>query len=353
MQDLISMRDFTRQEAEAVLFEAEKMEALLKTPEKCSRILPNRLVANMFFEPSTRTSQSFQAASSRLGAKTLSFHPQSSSAAKGETFSDTIRMVDGYSDAIVLRHAHEGAARLAADISEHPVINAGDGGNQHPTQTLVDLYTIKKLKGKITGLKIALFGDLRHARTMHSLLFGLSMFGAEMMLISPPSLSMGAPSIREAERKFNAKITAVSIKDLPQADVLYVCRVQKERFEDPREAIAAEGAFRVSAKLLKSAKKDLAILHPLPKVSEIDPIVDDDPRAKYFGQAKNGVPVRMAVLTRCIIGKGAKKRGQGEVVRFSCRNASCILRLQPAPQGGILGADGVARCRYCEQPARG
>lgn len=346
------MRDFTKEDIGAIMREAERMDALLKKPIECGNILQNRLVANMFFEPSTRTNQSFQAASARLGAKTLQFYPQTSSIAKGENFSDTIRMADGYADAIILRHAFEGAARLAADISANPVINAGDGANQHPTQTLIDLYTIKKLKGRIFGLKVALFGDLRHARTMHSLLFGLSMFGAEILLISPPSLSMDNAYIKEAETRFKAKITAASTSDLSQADILYVCRVQKERFRSQKEAKSAERAFKVDEHLLHSLKEDLVILHPLPRVSEISPSVDSDPRAKYFDQAKNGVPVRMAVLASCILNKGPAKQVEGKSTHFSCKNKACILRVQPAPKEGVLGEDGVVRCSYCEQPAK-
>ncbi|MCX8174624.1 MAG: aspartate carbamoyltransferase [Candidatus Micrarchaeota archaeon] len=297
-KDLISIRDLSKGEVELFLSEAARMEKLLGMPG--CELLKGKVVANMFYEPSTRTNMSFQAATKRLGAKIMTFYPTTSSAAKGETLADTIRMIDGYADAIVLRHPLEGAARFAADLSEHPVINAGDGGNQHPTQTLIDLYSIKKLKGKIAGLNVSLLGDLKHARAMRSLLYGLGMFGAKVTLISPPALRMDEDIIEETKRKFGADVSQTASIDLSGCDVLYVCRIQKERFSDPYEAEKMQKEFRVDLELLSSAPKDLAILHPLPKVDEIPPEVDADPRAKYFEQAKNGVPVRMAVLKLCL-----------------------------------------------------
>jgi aspartate carbamoyltransferase catalytic subunit len=300
MHDLISIRDLEKKEIEAYLSEAAKMEKLLSGPK--SELLSGKVIANMFYEPSTRTNMSFQAAAKRLGAKLMTFYPQTSSVAKGESLGDTIRMIDGYVDAIVLRHPSEGAARFAADLAEHPVINAGDGGNQHPTQTLLDLYTIQKLKKKIGGLNVSLLGDLKHARSMRSLLYGLAMFGADVKLISPPSLRMDVEMIDEAKEKFSANVSQTSEINLKGCDVLYVCRIQKERFSDPYEAEKMQKEFRVDMDVLKTAERDLAILHPLPKVDEIPAEVDSDPRAKYFEQAKNGVPVRMAVLHHCIKG---------------------------------------------------
>jgi aspartate carbamoyltransferase catalytic subunit len=294
MHDLISIRDLEKKDVEAVLSEAAKMEKM--PTKKAGGLLRGKLVSTMFFEPSTRTNMSFQAAAKRLGAKLMTFYPSISSTAKGETLGDTIRMIDGYVDAIVLRHPYEGAARFAADLAEHPVINAGDGGNQHPTQTLLDLYTIKKLKGKIGGLKVSLLGDLKHARAMRSLLFGLGMFGAEVTLISPDELRMDEDIIRETKEKFGISVSQTSGMNLKGCEVLYVCRIQKERFQDQYEGEKMQREFRVDLSVLKSAGADLAILHPLPKVDEIPPEVDSDPRAKYFEQAKNGVPVRMAVL---------------------------------------------------------
>ena len=298
MRDLISIRDLERKDVDSFLSEATKMEKLIG---KQQSILSGKLVASMFFEPSTRTNMSFQAAAKRLGAKILAFHASASSAVKGETLADTIRMMDGYADAIVLRHPMEGAARFAADLAACPVINAGDGGNQHPTQTLIDLYTIKKLKGKIGGLNVTLLGDLKHARSMRSLLYGLAMFGSDVTLVSPPALRMDDDILAEVKEKFGNRPTQATEAELKGCDVLYVCRIQKERFSDSYEAERMQKEFRVDVEMLKGADARLSILHPLPKVDEIPPEVDADPRAKYFEQAKNGVPVRMAVLKKCML----------------------------------------------------
>ncbi|VVB98967.1 Aspartate carbamoyltransferase [uncultured archaeon] len=300
MGDLISIRDLEKKDIESYLSEAAKMEKLLG--KKQLTLLDGKLVANMFFEPSTRTNMSFQTAAKRLGAKVLSFHSNTSSSAKGETFSDTVHMIDGYADALVIRHPMEGAARFAADVASHPVINAGDGGNQHPTQTLIDLYTIKKLKGKIGGLNVTLLGDLKHARAMRSLLYGLSMFGANVTLTAPMALRMDEEVIAESVEKFGAKPKISSEISLRECDILYVCRIQKERFSDPYEAERMQKEFRVDTELLKGANREMAIMHPLPKIDEIPAEVDSTPFAKYFEQAKNGVPVRMAVLYKCIKG---------------------------------------------------
>ena len=300
MRDLISIRDLGKKEIDSFLSEAARMEKLLG--KKQLSLLSGKLVSNMFFEPSTRTNMSFQAAAKRLGAKVLTFHAGSSSSAKGESLADTIRMIDGYADALVIRHPAEGAARFAADIAEHPVINAGDGGNQHPTQTLIDLYTIRKLKGKIGSLNVTLLGDLKHARAMRSLLYGLSMYGAEVTLASPEQLRMDEEIISEVKEKFGARPAQTSKISLRGCDILYICRVQKERFSDQYEAERMQKEFRVNPSLLAGAKKGMAILHPLPKVDEIPPEVDGTTFAKYYGQAKNGVPVRMAVLKKCITG---------------------------------------------------
>jgi aspartate carbamoyltransferase catalytic subunit len=301
MHDLLSITDLDKKGILSILSEAGKMERALSRGKPPSP-LKGKIVANLFFEPSTRTNLSFQAAALRLGANALAFSSAGSSAAKGESFEDTVRMVDGYADCLVVRHPDAGSARAAAGIASHPVINAGDGGNQHPTQALTDLYTIMKLKGKIEGQSVTLMGDLKYARAMRSLLWGLSLFGADTTLVSPPQLRMDPGIVSEA-RKLGASIAEHEKPDLSACDVLYVCRIQKERFADPSEAKRMQGLFRVEPSVLCGAKKSMAILHPLPKVDEMPPAIDSDPRAKYFEQAKNGVPVRMAVLKRCILGK--------------------------------------------------
>jgi len=204
MRDLISIRDLTKKEMEQLLLDAAKMERALK--KGAPPLLKGKIVANLFFEHSTRTNLSFQAAAQRLGAGTLVFSSQASSVVKGESFADTIRMVDCYADCIVVRHPDAGSAFLAAEVASKPVINAGDGGNEHPTQTLIDLYTIRKLKGKIAGLRICLAGDLKHARAMRSLLYGLGMFGAKVTLIAPPGLEMDRSIVEEASEKYKMNV---------------------------------------------------------------------------------------------------------------------------------------------------
>jgi len=291
--DLISIRDLTKEDVEAYFKKTAEMEKNLASGKKP---VSNIVVANLFFEPSTRTSLSFQTAAKRLGADSVVYNASTGSTQKGETLKDTIRIIDGYADLIVIRHPLEGSARLAADVAVHPVINAGDGGNQHPTQTLIDLYTILKCKGKIDGLAVQLVGDLKHARAMRSLLYGLAMFGADVTLVAPKGLEMEKSVIDEVRERFGAKVSERSSLDLKSCDVLYVCRVQKERFSDPYEAEKVQKEFSLHEEDLKDVKKDLIILHPLPKIDEIPESVDRSPHAKYFEQAKYGVPVRMAIL---------------------------------------------------------
>lgn len=236
----------------------------------------------------------------RLGGNVIGFEDiQSTSIVKGETLVDTIKVVEKYCDLIVIRHAKEGAARLTAEISSKPVINAGDGANQHPTQTLLDLYTIKSLKGKIEGLNVALIGDLKYGRVMKSLAYGLAMFKTNLTLISPIGLEMPKEIVNDLVEKFDANIIQTDnlLSGVKNADVLYVCRIQKERFEDVYEAERIERNFRITPEAVKQSKEDMIILHSLPKVTEIDPRVDGMVNAKYYQQSYYGVPVRMALLS--------------------------------------------------------
>ncbi|MDD5096070.1 MAG: aspartate carbamoyltransferase [Candidatus ainarchaeum sp.] len=297
--DLISFRDLDKGTVEKIFGIAEDMDHQLerKKVEKLEGIM-----ATLFFEPSTRTKLSFQSSAERLGLQVVDFLADRSSLKKGESFTDTIRTVDGYCDVIAMRHPAEGAARMAAEVAEAPVLNGGDGANQHPTQTLLDLYTIRKLKGKIAGLNVHLVGDLKHARTMHSLVYGLGMFGAKVTMVAPKGLELEEHIIHEAEKKFNFKMESRGSIDLKDADVLYVCRVQEERFADKYEAAKVKKEFTISADYIKNGKKDLVIMHPLPKIDEIPPDVDAMPQAKYFEQAKNGIPVRMACIKMLLEG---------------------------------------------------
>jgi len=301
VKDLISIRDLEKKHIDLILKKSSQMEQALKTGKELNS-LKGKVVATLFFEPSTRTRLSFQSAAMRLGAKVLSFEDVgASSIVKGETFSDTIRMVDGYSDLIVVRHSKEGSARYAAQLAEHPVINGGDGGNQHPTQTLLDLYTIKRAKRKIEGLNVTLLGDLKHARTMRSLLYGLAMYGASIELVAPKGLEMNREVIKEVKEKFNANVTEKSTIQLSNTDVLYLCRIQKERFSDQYEAEKVQKEFRITGETIKGAKEDMIILHPLPKVDEVAPEVDRSKHAYYYEQARMGIPVRMAIMDAMVV----------------------------------------------------
>jgi aspartate carbamoyltransferase catalytic subunit len=288
--DLISLRDLDKGSIDGILDIAEKIHAGTHKPQL------KGILATLFFEPSTRTKLSFQSASMRSGMGYLDFQPEMSSLKKGESFGDTIRIVSGYADALAVRHPKEGAARLAADLSEKPVINAGDGANQHPTQTLIDLFSIRKNKGRISGLKVTLLGDLKYARAMRSLVYGLAMYGAKVTLVSPEGLGMDEDYLEEVGRSFDFKAAVKNEPEFSDADVLYVCRIQQERFADPYEAKRVTERFMIRKDDLKDAKEDLVILHPLPKINEIDPAIDAMKQAKYFEQAHYGVPVRQAVL---------------------------------------------------------
>lgn len=296
-RDVISIRDFSREDIEIVLHEARHIQ-----PEP--NLLRGRVMASLFFEPSTRTQLSFASACERLGGQVLGFSSaDASSRAKGETLADTIRMVEGYSDVIVLRHPLEGSARLAADIAQIPVINAGDGANQHPTQTLLDLFAIERFSGQIDGLSIGMVGDLRYGRTVHSLATALTRFRKiKLRLIAPPTLRMPPSVLRELEGRLEyEEQEELNLRGL---DVVYVTRIQKERFPDIEEYERVKGAYVIRAETVKQLKADAIILHPLPRVDEIHPEVDALPQAKYFEQAKGGVPVRMALLKLLLGGGG-------------------------------------------------
>ncbi len=296
-RDVISVRDFTRKELEELLSNAEEMERVYERGGDDR--LSGKILATLFFSPSTRTRLSFESAMHRLGGDVISLGgKEAASTAKGENLADTVRTVEHYCDVIVLRHPKEGAARLAAELTDVPVINAGDGANQHPTQTFLDLYTIMKEKGRIGGLRIGLLGDLKYGRTVHSLAYALALFGARIHLISPEELRMPSHILAELER-IGAKVEEHRDLEeiLPDLDVLYVTRIQREMFPDPEEFERVKGSYKVTRDLIEEhAQSDLAILHPLPRVDEIEPEVDELPQARYFDQVRNGVIVRMALL---------------------------------------------------------
>lgn len=288
--DLISIRDLGRKDIEGILDSSEAIFTGKKKPQRTGTL------ATMFFEPSTRTKLSFQSAALRNGMGYIDFQPEMSSLKKGESFSDTVRIVSGYADVLAVRHPKEGSARLAADLSGKPVINAGDGANQHPSQTLIDLFSIRKNKGRISGLNVTLLGDLKYARAMRSLVYGLAMFGCKVSLVSPEGLGLDDDYLEDVRKTFDFKAEIKNEPEFAEADVLYVCRIQQERFADPYEAKRMMEKFMVRKADLKDAKEDLIILHPLPKIGEIEPAIDGMKQAKYFEQAHFGIPVRQAIL---------------------------------------------------------
>lgn len=297
-KDIISIKDFSKKEINYIIEYAKKMVPYAKG-EKYKDILKGKVLSSLFFEPSTRTRLSFESSMNRLGGKVIGFSdPSGTSQKKGESLADTIRMADSYSDIIVIRHPQEGAARLAGEFAEAPVLNAGDGAGRHPTQCLLDLFTIHTEKKKIEKNNIVLLGDLKYGRTVHSLAYALALYGANLTFVSPASLRMPKEVINECtEMGVEPTQTSNLEKAVKDADVLYATRIQKERFPDAEEYNRVVGSYIINNNLLENAKKDLIIMHPLPRVTEIDPEVDKTPHALYFKQAFNGVPIRMALLS--------------------------------------------------------
>jgi aspartate carbamoyltransferase catalytic subunit len=293
-RDIISIKDFSRDEIDYIMKIAQAMEPIAT---QGSDMLKGKILATLFFEPSTRTRLSFEAAMHKLGGSTIGFaEAEIASVKKGENLADTVRTVENYADVIAVRHPLEGAARLAAEFAKVPIINGGSGAEEHPTQALLDLYTIMKEKGKIDGLKIALLGDLRYGRTVHSLAYAFSLYNIELYLISPESLKMRREVLETIKEKIPVTERTSLEKIVPLVDVLYVTRIQKERFPDPAEYIKVKGSHRIDMTTLSDAKKDLIILHPLPRVDEISPEVDNTRYARYFQQVWNGIVMRMALL---------------------------------------------------------
>jgi len=290
---IISIGDFDRDGIDRLLDHAGQ----IQKKKYDAHALDGRILAVLFFEPSTRTRLSFQSAMARLGGTSLSVGSvEACSMAKGETLADTVRVVSGYADAIVIRHPKEGAARLAAEFSTVPVINAGDGAGQHPSQTFLDLYTIRQSM-PLDGLDIALIGDLRYGRTAHSLASALSLYNARLHTICPKGLELPATLAAQLAAKGTEIIEHDNLEEIiPDMDVLYVTRIQRERFPDSASYFNVASSYRITPELLAGAKKRLIVLHPLPRVDEIDPRVDALPHARYFEQSRNGVPVRMAML---------------------------------------------------------
>jgi len=293
MNHIISIHDLNREQIDNLLSKAEKV----STEFSGKMPLHGKILSLLFFEPSTRTRMSFESAMLRLGGSCMNLGGvEVSSMAKGETLADTIRVVSGYADAIVLRHPKVGAARLASEFSDIPVINGGDGAGQHPSQTLIDLYTIKQSM-PLDHIEIGLLGDLMYGRTTHSLAYALTHYHATIHTISPKGLGL-PDSIKDNLKERGAEVIEHASIDeiISELDVLYVTRIQRERFPDPAKFFDVSSSYRITPQLLTDVKDHLAVLHPLPRVDEIDPAVDLLPCARYFDQARNGVNVRMAML---------------------------------------------------------
>ena len=298
MKHVVSIEDLDNKRIMGLLKRAKQLVPVAEGKKK-SKALDGKILATCFFEPSTRTRLSFESAMQRLGGTCIGFaDPKSTSTYKGETLSDAVRMISAYSDIMVLRHPQEGAAVLASEISDVPVINGGDGAGQHPTQTLLDLFTINDECGKIKNLRVGLLGDLRYGRTVHSLAEALSRFDNELHFISPDTLKMPDNVTSELKGSWKEHTRLDSV--LKNLDVLYVTRIQRERFPDREDYENVAGAYKIDLNTLRNAKSSLKILHPLPRVDEINPEVDDTKHAVYFKQAFNGVPVRMAILEALI-----------------------------------------------------
>jgi aspartate carbamoyltransferase catalytic subunit len=296
LENLISIHDLDRKTIDHILDTAAKMESVAV---ERSKDLNSKIMAVLFFEPSTRTRLSFESAMLRLGGSVLGFAEAGTSSAggKGETLADTIRTVERYADVIVIRHPLDGSARVAAEFSSIPVINAGSGAEEHPTQALLDLYSIKKMKGKIDGLSISLCGDLKYGRTVHSLGMGLCHYDVKIKLAAPQALRMKPAIIEQMKHSGVDVVECESVEDaVKDVDVVYTTRIQKERFPDIREYDKVRDRFRITVDDLKLMREDAIILHPLPRVDELDASIDDTPHAKYFDQVYNGVILRMAVL---------------------------------------------------------
>ena len=360
MRSLISILDFTTEELDQLIATAKDIAA---HPEKYWDSCKHKKLATLFFEPSTRTRLSFEAAMLELGGTVLGFSEAgSSSAAKGESVADTAKTVSCYADIIAMRHPREGAPYVASRAATIPVINAGDGGHNHPTQTLADLLTINRELGRLNNLTIGLCGDLKYGRTVHSLIEAMSRYeGIKFVLISPKELQLPSYIRYNVLEKHQIPYTEVETMEevMGSLDVLYMTRIQRERFDDKAEYERLKDSYVLTAEKMELAKKEMAVLHPLPRVNEISVKVDDDPRAAYFRQALNGKYMRMALILK-LLGE-AKADPVKEsvdttdfVYDLTCHNPKCISQVeQELPQIFKLTdkAAGIHRCIYCEQKA--
>ncbi len=357
MRNLIDILELTTEDIAGLIETAEDM---IANPAKYAEACKGKILGTLFFEPSTRTRLSFTSAMMSLGGNVLGFSDAtSSSATKGESVADTVRMVSAYSDIIAMRNPKEGAPFVAAKAATVPIINAGDGGHFHPTQTLTDLLTIKRKKGSLDDLTIGLCGDLKFGRTVHSLIAAMSRYsGIKFVLISPEELRL--PGYVKYEFLGDGKTSYEEIDDLekamPQLDILYMTRIQQERFASYDEYLRLKDSYILTLDKLENAKPDLCIMHPLPRVNEISVKIDEDPRACYFEQAANGRYIRMALILKLLNEKAQPDvpRTGESVAGLSCENPRCICKTEQELPPLFRCADethGVYRCVYCDQKA--
>ena len=348
MRNLIDILDFTTEEIDNLVKTAND---IIANPELYADSCRGKILGTLFFEPSTRTRLSFTSAMMSLGGNVLGFSQAgSTSVSKGETVSDTIRMVSAYSDIIAMRHPKEGAPIVASRVASVPIINAGDGGHFHPTQTLTDLLTINRKKGRFTDLTIGVCGDLKYGRTVHSLISAMTRYeGVRFVLISPKELML--PDYVKDE--FLAGKDFVETESLeaaiPELDILYMTRIQAERFDSKAEYERLKNSYELTKDKLKTAKSDLSVMHPLPRVNEIATDVDDDPRADYFDQAMYGRYIRMALILMLLKSKGVvdvRKDGE-EDATLECKNPHCIS----LSERGLKKLFKGGACVYCDQKA--
>ncbi len=352
MRHLIDFGDLPRGEWDALYARASQ---IMDAPGRFTGVCQGKVAASLFYEPSTRTNFSFQTAMLRLGGSVFGFaDPNSSSVAKGETLKDTIKMVSGYADVVVMRTPWEGAAKAATLYSSVPVVNAGDGGHMHPTQTMADLTTITRLRGKVDGLSVGLCGDLKNGRTVHSLIKAMEKFqDVRFFLISPRELAIPeymCSFLRERGIRFT-EVTGLEAV-IPQLDVLYMTRIQRERFVDPLEYERNKGIYVLTRRKLERAKPDMLVMHPLPRVDEIAVDVDDDPRAVYFQQARYGMFARMALLAD-LANQPRQDAGAVEIgTRPVCSNPRCITQTQSYLPPLVKKIGGADCCGFCDAPLR-
>jgi aspartate carbamoyltransferase catalytic subunit len=294
-RDIVSIKDFAKDDLEFV-FDTTDSISRLKHSQR-GELGKGMTLGYLFYEPSTRTRMSFEAAMASLGGSSIGISDlKSSSVEKGESLADTIRVIDLYSDVILLRHPLDGSSRFAAELSQNPIINAGSGSEEHPTQALLDLYTILKEKGTIDGLSVAIVGDLKYGRTVYSLLYGLANYKVEVHLVSPPTLRIRKESLYDIQDKLKIKEHSKLDEVLPETDVIYVTRIQRERFPDVQEYEKVKGTYTIDENTLAKSKSDIAVMHPLPRVDEISHSVDHTKNAIYFKQASYGKELRAALL---------------------------------------------------------